>query len=84
MKTFLLLLAAMIALGGCTDAGRARIGAMGNSGSVTCYSGTLKIFESRSTGKIQRAESGADGYYFVDAATNKLTEVSGNCVIVYE
>ena len=80
-RTILLVMAA-VALVGCTDAMWGKVGALGGSGTITCYSGGKEIYKGESTGKIQ-SESQSDGYFFVDKATNKLTEVSGECVIVY-
>ncbi len=68
-------------LAGCTDAAKARRESYGDEANVTCYSGGQKIYEGRSTGKIERAESGSDGYYFRDKATGRLREVSGDCNI---
>ncbi len=68
-------------LAGCTDAAKARRESYGDEANVTCSSGGQKNFEGRSTGKIERAESGSDGYYFRDKATGRLREVSGDCNI---
>lgn len=67
---------------GCTDVERAQISALGDPASVKCWSATEVIFEGRSTGVVTSPE-GSDGYRFMDAATGKLVEVSGNCVINY-
>ena len=78
---YVLIIAALVT--GCTDAKMARLTALGGNGHVKCYSGDLLIYEGDSTGKISSSEM-SDGYYFVDAADNKLREVSGNCVITYK
>ena len=68
---------------GCTDAARGKISAFGGSAEVRCFSADSLIYSGRSTGKVQNSDS-SDGYYFVDAADNKLKEVSGNCIVTYE
>lgn len=72
-----------LALSGCSDAAKARFGAMGESGHITCYSGGKVIYEGTSTGMIKTEEQ-SDGWYLNDAATNKLVRVSGDCVIQYK
>lgn len=67
------------ALGGCTDAQLSHWGALGDEAHIICYSGGKEIFNGYSTGKVGRAESGSDGYYFKDKATGRLREVSGDC-----
>jgi hypothetical protein len=66
----------------CTDGQLGKVRALGTPGHVACYSGERVIFDGNSTGKISNSRE-SDGYYFLDAATNKLVEVSGNCVITY-
>ena len=73
---------ALFALAGCTDATIAQLGAYGDAADIKCYSGTALIYDGRSTGKVESVQN-SDGYLFKDAATRKLTEVSGNCVITY-
>jgi hypothetical protein len=86
MKTWIKIVIASLVMGlifgGCTDRDMAKLQAYGGSGHITCYSGTKLIFEGDSTGKIS-SEENSDGYSFVDRKTNKLVEMSGNCVIVY-
>jgi outer membrane lipoprotein-sorting protein len=84
-RSFLALGLTMLAvlLSGCTDAIRAKFSANGSSAHITCYSGTMVIFDGESTGKVQ-SSSNSDGYYFVDKADGKLKEVSGNCVVEYK
>jgi hypothetical protein len=82
MKT-LIAIAALVFLAGCTDAFIGKIQALGGEGHVRCWSGTLPIYDGFSTGKIHNSAQ-SDGYYFIDRKTQKLTEVTGNCVIVYE
>lgn len=80
MKKFVCLMAVVVALSGCTDAGMAKIASYGNTSLVQCYSGERLIYEGQSTGKVS-TEANSDGYFFEDAATGLLMEVSGNCVI---
>lgn len=72
----------MLSLVACTDTQMAHLSAFGNSATIVCYSGTLKIYDGKSTGKVQNAEH-SDGYEFMDASDNKLTQVSGNCIVKY-
>lgn len=69
-------------LSGCTDAQRGKLTSLGNSATIECYSGEKLIFSGKSTGKVS-SEDNSDGYYFRDEATDKMMEVSGNCVIIY-
>lgn len=83
MLKLTMLLAITILTWSCTDASMAKKMNLGNSASVRCYSGGVLIFEGRSTGKVM-SEKNSDGYFFKDASDNRLKEVSGNCVIVYD
>jgi len=67
----------------CTDAFIGKFKALGDSAKVECYSGGLLIYKGRSTGKISN-ESSSDGYYFIEQGTNRILEVSGNCIIIYK
>ena len=67
-------------LAGCTDAEMAALGALGDSGTIICYSGGQVIYDGKSTGKIL-TETNSDGWLFRDAATHQLVRVSGDCVI---
>lgn len=80
MKKFVCLVAIVVALSGCTDAGMAKLASYGNNSLVQCYSGERLIFEGTSTGKVSN-EANSDGYFFEDSATGLLMQVSGNCVI---
>lgn len=83
MHRLIIAAALAIALTACTDTTRAKLGAYGESATIKCYSGGQLIYEGRSTGRVQKEESGADGYAFKDAATGKLKEVSGDCNVTY-
>lgn len=74
----ILLLVLMVA--SCTDGQRGKLMSYGSSRSIECYSGSKMIYKGKSTGKIQ-SEQNSDGYYFTEEGTNKLMEVSGNCII---
>lgn len=65
---------------GCSDAERAKIGAIGQPGHVECWSAGIKYYDGDSTGKIQ-TEQGTDGWFFEEKATGDLIRVSGPCVI---
>lgn len=67
-------------IAGCTDAELASFGALGDPGTITCYSGGVVIYEGKSTGKIL-TESQSDGLLFQDATTRRLVRVSGDCLI---
>jgi len=82
MKYLLLAITALL-FAGCTDATLGKLSSYNGSAHVECYSGTLKIYDGMSTGKVNNSES-SDGYYFVDSADKKLKEVSGNCIVTYE
>lgn len=69
-------------LAACTDANIGKFKALGTSGHVRCYSGNTIIYDGDSTGKIMNSKQ-SDGYFFIDRVTNKMVEVSGNCVINY-
>ena len=71
---------ASLAVIGCTDAQRAKIGGYGSPHHVELYSGGQKVREWVSSGKVD-SEQESDGYYFNDMSTGKLIEVSGDVVI---
>ena len=71
---------ATLALTACTDAEVARFSALGDRGTISCYSGGTLIYSGTSTGKIS-AEEGSDGWFLKDAKTGNLVRVSGDCVI---
>lgn len=80
---YLFALLMSLAFFGCTDAGWGKVTALGNAATIKCYSGGQLIFEGKSTGKVS-SEQNSDGYYFKDAKTNRVMEVSGDCIIVYD
>lgn len=84
MKRFLPLVALLI-ISACTDATCSKNASFltGQDARITCHSGGVKIFDGCSTGKVS-SEQGSDGYYFRDAETNRLVEVSGECFLDYD
>jgi hypothetical protein len=66
----------------CTDADRSKMGGYGEKYKVKVLGpDTVVVYES--TGKVL-SESRSDGYYFTNAATGKLIEVSGTVIIEEE
>ncbi|RLB65910.1 MAG: hypothetical protein DRH08_07340 [Deltaproteobacteria bacterium] len=76
----LIVLALLATLAGCTDARRAKAGGYGDQHKVELYSGGMKVREWTSSGKVL-SEEASDGYFFSDAETGALVEVSGDVVI---
>ena len=70
----------LFCLAGRTDAPIAQRRALGDAGHITCYSGGQVIYDGDSTGKILTEEQ-SDGWFFMDAKTQGLVRVSGDCVI---
>lgn len=66
---------------GCTDARMSKLLQLGSPQHIKCYSGGAVIYEGDSTGKVAN-ENDSDGYYWEDAATQKIVEVSADCVFV--
>lgn len=79
MKRILLILS--IAMAGCTDAQVSKTIGIGNHFRIQLINcdGTCTN-EWVSTGKVL-SEQSSDGYYFTDARTGLLVEVSGNVII---
>lgn len=75
-----ILVAILMMVFGCTNAEWGKIKAIGSKGEITCYSGGIKIYEGKSTGKIG-TESQSDGWYLEEEGSNDLIRVSGDCVI---
>ncbi len=76
---YILAIAAILILAGCTDASRASFGAYGSEAKVTCYSGGQVVYEATSTGKVQSLE--ADGFAFRDKASGKFVRAFADCII---
>jgi hypothetical protein len=79
MKKTILGLIAILGLGSCTDATMGKIGGYGETFTIQVL-GPDTIMEYQSTGKVI-SEEHSDGYYFTNAATGKLVEVSGTIII---
>ena len=72
-----------LAFAACTDAQQAKIGGYGQTFKVEVISGGQVVRTYKSTGKVL-SESSSDGYYFTDADTNKLVEISGDVIVTEE
>ena len=75
----LTLMASMVS---CTDATLSKVGGYGDTFTVKVL-GPDTVITYHSTGKVI-SEEHSDGYYFTNAATGKLVEVSGNVIIEQE
>ena len=75
-----LIFAALVLLSGCTDASRDKMLGYGKAYRVEILSGGQIVRTYTSSGKVLTEEH-SDGYYFNDAATGKLVEVSGQVII---
>lgn len=80
MKKLLALSALALALVSCTDASRDKAFGYGKTYKVEVVSGAQIVRTYTSSGKVL-SEDSTDGYYFNDAATDKLIEVSGPVII---
>ena len=74
------LLLSAATLGACSRANQAAMTAWGQEHHIVQYSGSTKIGEWCSTGKIN-GETHSDGKYFEDVKTKKLVMISGHIVI---
>lgn len=77
---FFIVVVMLALLGACSDAEFAKLTQLGEGQHVQCWSGDTVIFEGDSTGKVF-SEQGSDGYFFEEAGTGRLLEVSGNCIL---
>jgi len=82
MKKIIIMTLMVLSLTACTDARRKKFFSFGGSRYIKCYSGGTVIYEGKSTGKIS-SEAGSDGYFFQDEKTDKLIEVSGDCLMTW-
>lgn len=85
MKQVLAVAVAVVALSmmtSCTDATMSKVGGYGDTFTVKVL-GPDTVITYHSTGKVI-SEEHSDGYYFTNAATGKLVEVSGNIIIEQE
>lgn len=79
----LLIFAILLCLAGCSSAEWAKSTKVWNNHKVTFYSGGQVVRTWSARGQVLDSEK-SDGYYFVDDATGKLIEVSGDVVIEQE
>jgi len=80
----ILALVSLLPLAGCKDSEYAQFQALGSRHRITLYGATgtaIKTWES--TGNVSN-EGQSDGWYFKDAASGKLIEVTGTLVIEQE
>ena len=81
MKKLIVILAAIGMLTSCKDSETAQFNALGKPHIITMYGCDGKIIKQwESTGSVSNSEK-SDGWYFEDAATGKLVEVTGTLVI---
>lgn len=81
MKKIITALGVTMALTSCTDATQAKIGGYGGKFKIEMVNcdGTIAR-EYMSSGKVQ-SEENSDGYFFMDANTGKLIEITGRIII---
>ena len=70
----------VVMISGCTDATRSKFFSFGESRTIECYSGGKLIYKGKSSGKIS-SEANSDGYFFKEAKSGQLIEVSGDCIL---
>ena len=70
----------LILLLACSDTYKAKLKSVGEAGHITCYSGGTVIYDGDSTGRVGTVVN-SDGWEFMDAKTNRLVRVSGDCLI---
>lgn len=75
---WMVLVAMLMTVTGCSDAERATFGVFGVGSTVTCYSGGVKVYEGESTGKVRVRNS---GYAFTSKATGQDIRTNADCVI---
>ena len=81
MKKTLLTLFAIATLASCKDSETAQLKSLGKPHIITMYGCDGRIIRQwESTGSVSN-EDKSDGWYFEDAATHKLVEVTGPIVI---
>jgi hypothetical protein len=84
VKIIALFVMAVALLGfGCKDSEVAQWKSLGTKHRVTVYSGGVAVKVYHSTGNVSN-EGQTDGWYFEDAETHRLVEVSGTVVIEQE
>lgn len=81
-KTIITFLILSVVLISCTDAQFSKATGLNHKFTVKVL-GPDTVITYHSTGKVSN-ENGSDGYYFTNAATGKLMEVSGTVIIEQE
>ena len=79
MRKFIVIGAICLVAAGCTDAERASWGALGNEGTIKCYSGGQIVFDSKSTGKIIQGKDG--GLLFREKSSGKYIRAYADCIV---
>lgn len=77
MRKLILIITAMIALSGCTDATFDSVMSYGDSADIVCYSGGQKIFEAKSTGKVMAL----DGGWAFRSTTGEYVQTFADCFV---
>ena len=84
MKKLIIASLAILALSGCKDSTISQFEALGSKHKISLYGATGTLIQSwESTGNVSN-EAQSDGWYFKDAATDKLVEVTGTLIIEQE
>lgn len=79
MKKFLIIAVLALFSAGCTDADVSSFYALGDSASITCYSGGVVVDEFISTGKVVQIDG--DGVAFRDSKTDKFVRAYADCIV---
>lgn len=72
-----------LTVAGCTDGQTAGLQAYGMKHHIKQFSGGQQVGEWVSTGKVSN-EPQSDGYFFEDATTQKIVEVTGTIQVTIE
>ena len=84
MKKLILVSIVTLALAGCKDSTISQFQALGSKHKISLYGATGTLIQSwESTGNVSN-EAQSDGWYFKDAQTGKLVEVTGTLIIEQE
>ena len=73
----------ILLLAGCTDNAKARFERFGKEANVICYSGGVKIYSGKSSGKVSNIEN-TNIISFVESNGKNLKEISADCIVTYE
>lgn len=75
----MIVVAMVLVLAGCTDAEKARWGALGEEAEIVCYSGNAVIFSDESTGKVMDGEG--NGLAFRSKSSGKYVRTYADCIV---